>query len=379
MYLIQNAEVYAPEKLGKRDLLVVGEMVVTLDSSLSVSLPGLEKIDAKGMIVTPGLIDQHVHIIGGGGEGGPVSRVPEVMLSKLVASGTTTVVGVAGTDSVTRSISAVLAKIRALKAEGISGWIYTSNYAFPPTTMGRTVRDDLFLVPEVLGVKIAYYDHRSSCPTRDEILRLLSDVRVGGMIAGKIGVLHVHLGDLPGAFTNFNAIVDAGMPAKHIRPTHCGRQDWLYKESLEFTKRGGVIDVTSGGAYFAPLPDLIKLAMDSGANMDNITLSTDGNGSMPRFDTAGTMIGLGTGSVSGNLEALQATVAKGEIPLEKVLPLITSNVAKHLELKGKGRLDANCDADICFFDQNFNLEHVMARGKFLMRNSEILAKGTFEE
>lgn len=45
----------------------------------------------------------HVHITGGGGEAGPASRCPEAQLSKLISAGITTVVGVTGTDSVTRS------------------------------------------------------------------------------------------------------------------------------------------------------------------------------------------------------------------------------------------------------------------------------------
>ena len=91
MYLIKNVFVYAPEKVGVRDILTVGGRIVAVAENLTVSLPGLEVVDGKGLIATPGLIDQHIHVTGGGGEGGPVSRVPEVTLSRLVACGTTTV------------------------------------------------------------------------------------------------------------------------------------------------------------------------------------------------------------------------------------------------------------------------------------------------
>lgn len=378
MYLFKNVLVYAPEKVGVRDILTVGGRIVAVAENLTVSLPGLETIDGKGLIATPGLIDQHIHVTGGGGEGGPVSRVPEVTLSRLVACGTTTVVGVSGTDSVTRPISALLAKVRALTAEGISGWMYTSNYALPPSLLSASIRDDIFLVPEVLGVKIAHSDHRSSFPTQEEMLRILSDVRVGGMIAGKVGVLHIHMGDLPGGFEAFDELMDRGIPAKHLRPTHTARTKSLFEKAIAFAKRGGIIDITSGGTCYATPADVVSLAIRE-AGAGNVTMSTDGNGSIPRFDEAGTMVGLGTGSAAANLETLRTMVGKGGLPLETVLPLVTANPARHLELHGKGRIAEGMDADVCLFTEDLTLCHVVAKGKFLMRNKKIVAKGTFEE
>lgn len=378
MYLIKNATVYAPEKLGVRDVLVINDRIVAVDENLTVSLPGLETIDAKGLSLTPGLIDQHIHVTGGGGEAGPTTRVPEVTLSRLVDAGTTTVVAVSGTDSVTRSMPNLLAKVRALQAEGISAWMYTSNYALPPTLLTDCVRNDLFFVPEVVGVKIAHSDHRSSFPTFDEMLRLLSDVRVGGMIAGKVGVLHIHLGMLPGAFETFDDIVKRGMPIKHIRPTHCGRTEEQFKQAVAFTKKGGVIDITSGGGCFATPTEVLKLVLKE-ADVNNVTISTDGNGSIPRFDNKGNMVGLGMGSARANLDVLHELVTQHDVPLEKVLPMATRNVAKHLELRGKGEVVAGADADLCLFSADFTLQHVMAKGRLLMRDKVILAKGTFEE
>ena len=58
--------------------------------------------EAGGCIIVPGLVDIHVHLIGGGGEAGPASRTPECQLSDLLNAGITTVVGVLGTDCVSR-------------------------------------------------------------------------------------------------------------------------------------------------------------------------------------------------------------------------------------------------------------------------------------
>lgn len=379
MFLFKNATVYAPEKLGERDVLVVNGRVAAVAEKLTVSLPGLETIDAKGLLLTPGLMDQHIHVTGGGGEGGPVSRVPEVSFSSLVKSGTTTVVGVLGTDSVTRSAYALLAKVRALQTEGISGWMYTSNYALPPTLLSGTIRNDLFLVPEVLGVKIAHADHRSSFPTVEEMLRILSDVRVGGMIAGKVGVLHVHMGNLPDGFAIFNEIVKRGMPAKHIRPTHCARDKALFNQSIAFTRQGGVIDITSGGTCFSTPAEIIKQLLDEKVDLEKVTMSTDGGGSIPRFDDKGNMVGLGTGSPAANIGLIRDLVTKNGVALETILPLVTANVADNLGLEAKGRLVPGRDADICCFTPDMQLRHVMAKGKMLLRNGVLEVKGMFEE
>ena len=117
--LIKNAHVFAPKDLVVQDVLMAAEKVIAIGKDLPSTLPDTEVIDAKGQIMTPGFFDQHIHVTGGGGEGGPVTRTPEIMLSELVACGTTSVVGVSGTDFVTRSIENLLAKVRALKSEGV--------------------------------------------------------------------------------------------------------------------------------------------------------------------------------------------------------------------------------------------------------------------
>jgi beta-aspartyl-dipeptidase (metallo-type) len=376
--LVRNAAVFAPESLGIRDVLVVGDKILAVAEGLTVSLPELEVLDAQGLTLTPGLVDQHIHVTGGGGEGGPVSRTPELMLSELIACGTTSLVGVCGTDSVTRSIEALLAKVRALTAEGVSAWMHTSNYAVPPTLLTGSIRQDLFCVPEVLGVKIAIGDHRCSFPTIDELMRIVSDIRVGGMIAGKIGFLHIHLGNLPGGFDVLHDIVDRGIPIRHLRPTHCARDKAAFAEAVRFAKRGGVIDVTSGGSCFDTPAKAIRAALEDGVDPALITMSTDGHGSIPRFNAQGIMVGLGTGAVSSNLRELRSLLKMGLKP-EQALPFVTSNVATQLGLTGKGVVKAGASADLCLFDAGFELRHVIAKGRVLMRDGEVLSKGTFEE
>lgn len=377
--LIKNAHVFAPTDLGKKDVLMVGENVVAIGEDLPAWLPDTEVIDAKGQIMTPGFFDQHIHVTGGGGEGGPVSRTPEIMLSELVACGTTSLVGVSGTDFVTRSIENLLAKVRALKTEGVSAWMYTSNYKYPPTTMSGSVSQDMFLVPECLGVKIALGDHRSSFPTLDKVLALLAEIRVGGMIAGKTGFLHIHTGNIPGSFDMYKEIVARGFPIKHIRPTHCGRIRHVFDAAVEFAKAGGYIDITTGASCCFEHPaQAVVAALEAGVDPTHITLSTDGHGSVPRFNEKGEMVGLGVGGVAGNLTEVKRLITEHGMPIEKAITFISSNVGQALGLAGQGVIEVGGCANACLFNDSLELTTVVSRNRVMMRNGEIVLKGTFE-
>ena len=96
MLLLKNADLYAPEHVGKSDVLVGGGKILAVSKGLDFRVEGLEIYDLEGKILAPGLIDQHVHITGGGGEAGYHSRTPEITLSGIIRYGTTTVRGYAG-------------------------------------------------------------------------------------------------------------------------------------------------------------------------------------------------------------------------------------------------------------------------------------------
>ncbi|MFQ8814670.1 MAG: beta-aspartyl-peptidase [Sutterella wadsworthensis] len=272
--LIKNARVFAPKDLGVVDVLMANERILAVGKDLAPNLPDLQTVEAGGMIMTPGFFDQHIHVTGGGGEGGPATRTPELVLSELVACGTTDVVGVSGTDYTTRSIPNLLAKVRALQAEGVSAWMYTSNYRCPPTLLTDSIGNDLFFIPEVLGVKIALGDHRSSFPDVQTVLSMLADIRVGAMLAGKIGFLHIHNGNIPGAFAMYEEIVSRGFPVKHIRPTHCGRIRHVFDSAVQFALKGGWIDITTGASCCFDHPaQAVVEAIAAGVDPTHITLS----------------------------------------------------------------------------------------------------------
>lgn len=382
--LFSNADVSAPERLGRRHVLVGGEKILAVEAEAPELDPALcSVVDLAGARLVPGLIDAHVHLTGGGGEAGPATRVPAVVLSALGTVGVTTVVGVLGTDATTRDVASLVAAVLALRQEGLSAWCWTGSYEVPPPTLTGSVRKDIVFVDPVLGVgEIALSDHRSSQPTFDELARLAADCHVGGMMSGKAGVLHLHMGDGPRGLELVRRLVETTeIPARTFHPTHVNRKKALFAEALDLARRGSSIDVTAfpveEGEDALSAADAIEAYLSSDAPRHRLTCSSDAGGALPTFDAEGALVKMGVGSASALAETLETLLARGH-SCEDVLPIFTRNVADLLRLPHKGRIAAGADADLVVLDDRHRIREVMARGRFLVRSGAPVARGTFE-
>lgn len=384
--LIRGGDVFAPESLGRKDILLAGGAIEAVAEPGRIRLDGLEAeiVDAAGKRVFPGLIDPHVHILGGGGEGGPATRAPEIRIEDIISSGVTTVIGCLGTDGVTRHMTSLLAKARALELEGVSTFIYSGSYEIPVRTLTGSVRTDLIVVDKVVGAgEIAVSDHRSSQPTFDEAARLAAECRVGGMLGGKAGVLHLHLGDgRRGLELLFRIIRETEIPVTQLVPTHINRNPGLFEKGLEWVARGGSVDITVGPEPVPPDPevsleDAIARFQEKGLPFGRMMISSDSNGSLPVFDESGRLVRLTIATEKDFFRKFGDVLRKGLLPPETAARLFSTNAAEFYKLSKKGRLGPGRDADLIVLDGDLGLSDVFARGKRMMAGGRLLVRGTF--
>ena len=381
--LLRNATVYAPEFLGTVDVLIADGRIAAIGRdlpNLPSDLPHTAH-DLTGHLMIPGLIDSHVHLTGGGGESGLSSRVPPMQLTPLTMAGVTSCVGVLGTDGTTRTIRDLVACTLGLRELGISAWCYTGSYQLPPPTLTGSVRDDIVFVDPIIGLgELALSDHRSSQPTLDDVLRVASDVYVAGMISGKSGVVHCHMGSGPRGFDLLEtALETTEIPARLYHPTHINRERWLFEDAKKLVKRGVTVDLTAfpddGETLMAA--EAIARWRREDLPMSQLTCSSDGAGCLPTFDDDGRLIRMEVGEPITLLQALQTLIAEGE-PLDVVLPVFTSNVARVLGLSNKGHVRVGGDADLAVLTPTGELRDLWCNGTLMVHQGEALQTGLFE-
>jgi beta-aspartyl-dipeptidase (metallo-type) len=384
--LIQNAHIFAPEDVGIRHILIGAGRILWIGDSAAVpetSMAGVIRTDVQGRRVIPGFVDGHAHVTGGGGESGFASRVPPVPLSRFTRAGVTSVVGVLGTDDTTRDTRGLLAQTRGLREEGMSAWCHTGGYHFPPVTLTGSVRDDIVHLDPVIGVgELAISDHRSSQPTLDELLRVASDAHVAGLISGKAGILHLHLGDGERGLQMIrDALATSEIPARVFNPTHINRRKGLFDEALELARSGCFVDITAFPVAADddgwPADVALLKYLESGAPKDQITISSDGGGCLPVFNEQGELTEMDIGNPQSLADTLK-DLLDGGASLEQVLPAITSNVATLLRLHDKGRVAVDAAADLLVLDDEHRISDVMLGGVWHVRDSEQQIYGQFE-
>jgi beta-aspartyl-dipeptidase (metallo-type) len=383
--LLLNATVYAPAPLGRRAVLVGGGRVLALTHE-PPRLDGLDvrTTDLDGAPLIPGLIDAHVHVTGGGGEAGPETAAPAPPLTAYTRAGVTSVVGLLGTDDTTRTTGGLVRQVHALRREGLSAWAWTGGYHLPPTTLTGSVRGDIAFVEPVIGFgELALSDHRSSQPTFEEVVRVAADCHVGGLMTGKAGVLHLHLGDGErGLALVRRALDETELPPRTFHPTHVNRRRALLDEAFALAERGVTVDVTAfptddDAPDEVSAADAVARYLGAGLPPGGLTVSSDGGGCLPQFDRQGALLRMDF-ATSGALADLLAELLRRGLPLDDILPPLTSAPARLLRLTRKGAIAPGADADLVVLGPDHRPLHVMARGRWHVRDGRAVVRGTFD-
>lgn len=375
--LIKNIRIFRDGQWKASEMLIADKRIAAVADAIPCDYEGLEVIDGRGMRAIPGYIDQHVHITGGGGEGGFSNQVPPLKFSAPVKAGITTIVGLLGTDGTTRSVESLVAKAKAFREQGLTCYCLTGAYQYPSPNVTGSVRRDIVMLEECIGVKIAICDHRSATITRDELIRLASDAHQAGVLSGKPGIVHLHTGSGKDQLNIiFEALEHSEVPIATFRPTHvAGKID----QAIKFANMGGFIDITCDPDNMEKRCALIHRAINE-CSAGSVTLSTDGNGSLPVWNAKKEMIGIGAGKVSSLHDTIKGLVNYEKMPLEEAIVIATHNPAKALGLEGKkGCLTPGADADILLLDEDLNIDTTIALGRVLLQDGKMQVFCNFED
>ncbi len=384
MLLIKNANLFGPNPEGKKDLLIAANKIVFIEDNISEKAPYITRvIDANGHITVPGFIDSHCHFAGAGGEGGPATRTPEMHISDFFEAGVTTAVGCLGTDGITRTPKSVLMKAKSLNIEGITAYMYTGAYQMPPPTILGSIAEDIAMIEEVIGVgEIALSDHRSSNPSTLEIAKIAAAARVGGMLGGKAGIVNIHLGDALNPFQPiYDVVKNSELGFKQFRPTHINRNKHIFEDAKKYGLLG-VIDITASSYPYFPdyeikpstaVAELIK----TGVPLRHITMSSDGGGSLPGFDGNGNLVKLETGKPLSLLHEFKDMILNENIPIEKAVQIISTNIANALRLNTKGEIKIGMDADLLILNEKFEIKTMVAKGILITDDYKFVKKNSF--
>lgn len=361
---------------GKTEnILIAGGKIIEIGGRPEYGFQKECRIDAGGMVAVPGYIDQHVHITGGGGEGGFSRRVPELDPFDCIRGGVTSLVGLLGTDAQTRSVENLVAKTKSLREFGLTAFCLTGAYQYPAPTLTGSVEKDIVFIDEIIGVKTAISDHRSSCPSARDLIRLATQARRGGILSNKPGVVHMHVGSGRGGLGPvFDALKTSDVPIGNFRPTHVQR---VFDDAVKFANLGGYIDFTAGEDASSTAESLIQAFHKVPPEL--VTLSSDSNGSLPIWNERKEMVGLGISRITAIHRVIKALIADCGFSAADAVRPVTENVAKALGLyPRKGTIRVGSDADLLLLDPHLGIDTVIAGGIPMMRGGIITKAKPFE-
>lgn len=388
--VIRGGEVYAPEPLGRPEILIANGKILAIGDGLlekTAALGGAEVIDATGRSVVPGFIDQHLHFLGGGDFEGPLGRVPELHVSWITEGGVTTAVGIMGIDMESKGLHGLLVKARELDRSGLTTYIYTGAFPLPPPFMTKSVRADIVLIDKVLGCKVAIAEDTYPNLSLQMLAQVAGELRLAAGMSGKNAVMHCHIGRHRRRLRPLFELLDhVNIPIRQIVPTHVNRKaPEMIADAHKWAKMGGTLDFSANlsrrsGSVTGMDPDqAVRTALDAGVPIAQITLSSDANVSMPVLDGQDQQLGLHNASPRILHREWLHVIRTNRLSLPQALSLVTTNVARVLGIDDrKGSLAPGHDADVVFLTGELMVDTVIARGQVMVRDGRPVVTGPFE-
>ncbi len=395
MIIIRNANLYTPTPIGLRDILISGERIACIsEPGLDVGALAVTEHDAAGRTVGPGFIDNHVHVLGGGGGLGFHSRAPELQTSQLTRVGTTSVIGMIGYDQSTKDMRNLIGKTKSFNNEGISAYALAgATLRHPVPTLTGDICNDIAFVDEIIGVgelsiSELGYGYDSLGPGAQYVAETLVQALLVGRLAGKGGVLCLQVPPYFGACLRplFDMLDRSGLPISQMVPSHVNQTDRYMEDAAIWGKRGGWVDI---GANYRPdnnyerstdPVDAVSQLLSEGVPIEKILISSDGNGAPPKEEKGeATPTRANYMPVSSLLMVWRKLITEDRVRVEDAFAMVTRNVATAYKLPRKGVIQEGADADLIIFGDNWEVDTVIARGRTMIEDRAVLVRSMFEE
>jgi beta-aspartyl-dipeptidase (metallo-type) len=224
--------------------------------------------------------------------------------------------------------------------------------------------DDIVIIDKVIGTgEVAIADYRWITPRLHELATVVTETMLGGMMGGKAGVTHFHVGSGKERLSVLHELLDNyEMPAACLYATHINRNEALLDDAAKLARRGAYVDMDTTEEKLA---EHLQYYREHGGPLAQLTVSSDAH-------TPG-------GSPAKLYRQFVACVRDEALPLPDVLPLFTRNTAQVLKLPDKGTLAEGKEADVLVLDkESLELVHVFGKGRQFIKDRELIVESEQE-
>jgi dihydroorotase len=251
--VIKGGEVLDPSQnlRAERDIGIKNGVITALENEIKPD-HYLQVIDARGKLVTPGLIDLHAHVYPQGSAIG----LPADEIVPYTATTTYVSAGDAGANNFSAFKHYIIAQSRCR----IFGFLHISTIGLAGFPVGECLNIDYANVDlaaktmaenedVLLGIKVRQSKNIVGSNGFEPLKRAITAAELSGTKARVM----VHIGDVPGRLGELIDLLRPGDIVSHIysgQGNNVVQDGKIIPEVLEARKRGVIMDVAHGGGSF---------------------------------------------------------------------------------------------------------------------------------